>query len=452
MAKKKKARKKTDTEIRITEYIKVYLNEYSAKSNLVKSISFKEEIFDDHPRYVAEIDYGSFRQRITYYPILIPQMNFIDAEFSFDQSEYVYNFYDIFNLFDIDDFELYCYDDLLTEKDVENALKEILNATEEYFYYFEKAQTEEYLPQLEKNYEADMSGAYGSDDWRTEEDKDWLALMNHPINTYADGQITPKMIKELRELNANGEIATVYEKRLLEYIESNKNFKRKNISEKADFDKLFKTSLLKVFGLTFLISIAAAVALTYLIHALVFSGAVILESQVKIGYSIGAGAILAMAIILSFGGRLIAGSMPKEMRERALEKYEKDMSDGRYLNKKWSRILACIAVVIVAVFMFADNLSDVGFYDNGIKFMDMPFEFCEISYEELEIYKIQGYYNSRNEYVLNENTFALCGGDKYCSVDDVAPGGELQTKLEEIAEKYNKEIKEIKTSDELHSW
>ena len=449
MAKKEKVLKLVENEIRIIECIKDYLNEYALRSNLIKDIALKDEEFDGAVRFVAEIDYGTFTQRIVYYPY----MNLIDVEFSFEKSEYVYRFYDIFNLFDIDDFNLYYYEGLLAIADVESALKEILSATDEYFSYFEKAQTEKNLHQLEKNYEADMSGAYGSDDWKDEEDKDWLAMMTHPSNTFAGGQITPKMIKELRDLDSDNGLATIYEKRLLKHIEYDTNFTRKNLVDMEDFEKLYKRAFIKTLGISFLVPIVAAFALTYLIHAMVFSGALVLESHIKIGYFLATGAIYGGAIFLAFGKRIIAKFMPEELRERAIAKYEKGQDQDRRIPKKIDKpltALACVAAVIFATFIFAENLADVGFYENSIKFMNMPFEFCEISYEDIEICKIQGYYNSNNEFIYNENTFAVYSGNKDCVLDDVDPDGETQKKLEEIAQKYNKEIKVFKTTEDFY--
>lgn len=118
MKKKEKIRKKSADEITIIECIKNYLNKYSAKSNLIRYIDFKEETDGDSMRFIAGIDYGAFEQRIVYYPEMLLREQFIDVEFSIGESGYVYTFYDLFNLFDIGDFNLYFYNDLLSVDDV----------------------------------------------------------------------------------------------------------------------------------------------------------------------------------------------------------------------------------------------------------------------------------------------------------------------------------------------
>lgn len=358
MGKEKKLWNLVEDEIKIIECMKEYLKKYSLKSNLIKSFTFQDETFDGSVRIVASLDCGSFEQRIVYYPKMFPREHFVDTEFSFKNSDYVYNFYDIFNLFDIDDFELYCYESLLTVDEVKNALKEILSATEEYFYYIEKAQTEEYLPQLEKNYEADMSAAYGSDDWKKEEDKDWLALMNHPINTLTDGLITPEMIKELRELD-NDDLATIYGKRLLKHLEREPNFTRKMLFDKEAFEKLYKKALLKIWGLMLLSSVVVVFVLTFLVRFVMLKSGVVLESQVKISFCFVATVMYAMAIMIAFGESLVVKSMPEEHRERAREKYKRNLAAHWNSNKKPSKastVMLGAIVFLLATFLFVANI------------------------------------------------------------------------------------------------
>ena len=466
MAKKPKERKKTEDEIRIIEFIKEYLNKYSAKSNQVRNIDFKEETDDGFLRFIASIDYGTFEQRILYYPDMLLQEHLIDTDFSFDKSRYNYTFYDVFNLFEIDDFNLYFYTDPISVEDVENALKDILSATEKYSYYLEKAQKEQYLPQLEKNYESDM-GIETDEDREDAGEGFFMLPFNHPIYSVANGQITAKTLKKLQKRNAKGKLDTIYEKRLLKYLEGGKDFERKAISDKEAFDKLYKKAFLKAYGLIFLLSIVAVLVLTFFVHTLVFKGTVILEPQWefirftpeahlgRIGFCFCIGAMYAMVIIFSLGKRLVAQGMPEELRERTMEKYQSDWDKEHRLNKKLSKVLtvaACVVITLFATFMFGENLADVGYYDNGVKFMSFSFEFCEVSYEELEICKIQGYYDSDNdnEFVFYENTFAIYYGDKNYIFYDVDPNGETLKKLEEITQKYSKEIKEFKTVDEFY--
>ena len=53
---------------------------------------------------------------------------------------------------------------------------------------------------------------------------------------------------------------------------------------------------------------------------------------------------------------------------------------------------------------------------------------------------------------MNENSYAISDSNgNYYDYGELEAGGAAETKLKEIAEKYNKEIVEIETIDELDS-
>lgn len=206
-----------------------------------------------------------------------------------------------------------------------------------------------------------MSAAYGSNDWKQEEDKDWLALMNHPIYTLTDGQITPKMIEELRELDAEN-LTTIYGKRLLKHLGREPNFTRKMLFDREAFEKLYKKATSKTLGLIFLFSGIAVFALTFIIHAVLFRDAVIFDSQVKIFFCLFAAIMYATAIVGAFGETLAVKSMPEEHRKRARAKYKNDQAAQRHSNKKPSKAVAivqCVIFMLLATLLFALNFLTV---------------------------------------------------------------------------------------------
>ncbi|MCH5316508.1 MAG: hypothetical protein J1E05_00905 [Eubacterium sp.] len=464
MAKKEKIRKKTEDEIRIIECIKDYLNKYSAKSNLVRNIEFKEETDDNALRFIASIDYGAFEQRITYYPFMWMRQHLIDVDFSFEKTDYAYTFYDIFNLFNITDFNLYYYDTLISNDDVKKALDDILSATEKYFEYLEKAQTEEYISTLEKNYETDMNTALGGDDWKEDEELDDIILLpfTHPFYSVSDGQITSKTLKKLQKKNAKGKLDTIYEKRLLEYLEGGNKFERKTFTDITDFEKLYKKTKIKVYVLLFAVSVVLSFLLSLGLHAVIFNGATTFGSYLEIfgitvtlpisgiGVSL-LGAIFLMIMLIPIVGRkLVILFVPQEHKNRADAKFDKEYNGDS--SKKVKKAMGAFVVVFFFV-MFALSIllsvSDIGYYDTSVKFIDDSLRFCSIPYEEIEIGKLQGYYNS-GEFIPYENAYIIFSGDKSYELGELTPDGLTQQKLEEIAEKYNKEIKEIRTTEDLY--
>lgn len=462
MAKKEKIRKKTADEITIIECIKNYLNKYSAKSNLIRNIEFKEETDEDSMRFIASIDYGEFEQRIVYYPVMMFREQFIDVEFSIGETDYVYTFYDIFNLFNISDFNLYFYDDLLLCDDVENALDEILSATEKYYGDIEKAQTDTYLSQLEKNYETDMNNAYGGDDWKEDEPFGFTLPFNHPFYPIAENSI--KTLKKLRKRNAKGKLDTIYEKRLLEYLESGKAIKEEKQAEKTEFEKIYKKKKRASNLLLFALTAAIVCALCLGIHTVIYAGAQTMKTQYEIFgvittlpvYKIILGFFAVLFIdvgitIPFFGKKLLLALMPENHRKKAVGKYEKDRKDFFGKDGPITQIIGTVIIGAAAVILlFSISAAGIGYFEDSVKFYDISsFELCHISYEDLEICKIQGYYEN-DEFMEYENAYVIYSGEKSYEIGEVIPNGETQKKLNEIAQKYNKEIKEIKSIEELY--
>lgn len=464
MAKKNKERKKTADEISIIECIKNYLNKYSAKSNLVRNIEFKEETDENALRFTAGIDYGAFEQRIVYYPVMMFREQFIDVEFSIGETDYVYTFYDIFNLFNISDFNLYFYDDLLSVDDVENALEEILSATEKYYGDIERAGTDTYLTQLEKNYETDMNKVYGGDDWKDAEPFGFTLPFNHPFYSIANDGNSEKTLKKLRKRNAKGKLDTIYEIRLLEYLESGKYLSEEKRSKKTEFEKIYKkkksATNLWLFALT-----AAVVCIICLgIHAAIYAGAETIKTQYEILgvittlpiYKIILGFLAVLFITVGitvpfFGKKLLLALMPENYRKKTVGKYEKDRKDFFGEDGPVAQIIGTVIIGVAAVILlFSISAAGIGYYEDSVKFYNISsFELCHISYENIEVCKIQGYYED-DEFIEYENAYAIFSGDKSYELGEVAPDGQTQKKLNEIVQKYNKEIKEIKSIEELY--
>ena len=462
MKKKEKIRKKTADETRIIECIKNYLNKYSAKSNLIRNIEYKEETNDGALRFIAGIDYGAFEQRIVYYPVMMFREQFIDVEFSIGATDYVYTFYDIFNLFNICDFNLYFYDDLLSVDDVEEALDEILRATEKYYSDIERACTDAYLPQLEKNYETDMNQVYGSDYWKEEEPFGFILPLNHPYYPIAENSI--KTLKKLRKRNAKDKLDTIYEKRLFEHLESEKQFSEEKFSEKTEFEKIYNKKKRISNLLIFLLTAVAVYLISLGIHSAIYAGAVTFKTQweifgilttLPIGKIVfGFFTALFMSIALTvplLGKKLFMALMPENYRKKAAAKYEKDKRAFFGKEGPITKILEIIIIVpVAAIMVFSIAASGIGYFEDGVKFYDISsFELCHISYQDLEICKIQGYYED-DAFIDYENAYVIFSGDKSYELGELAPNGQTQQKLEEIAEKYSKEIKEIKSIEDLY--
>ena len=466
---KDKTKKKTVDEIKIIESFEKNVYKYSEKTNFIKSVNIEEEVRDDNLRYVAVLDCGSFTQRIIYYPEILFSDHFIDTEFSFSKSGYTYSFYDIFNLFDIEDFELYYYKDIIASEEVENAVKSILEATEEYLYYLEKAGASAYLSDLEKNYETDMDNCNGSSDWREEKDDEDSFLVpndNHIIFTFADGNMNDKAIKKLKKKNEKGKLDTIYEKRLLKYIEAGNKIVRKNVSYKEEFEKLYSKKSFLVHLIIFAVCFVCITALSSAAHAYIFKGAETIPAiwgvlgikttlpLGRLGTCLLAAIALVIEINMLFGKKLVVKSMPEDMKNLAAETYQKDACENPGKFDKVVKVIFVIVLPIVVICSFLTSFDDVGYYETYVKYScNTEFKIVDVNYEDLEIYKVKYDYDEdeEDEFVETENYYAISDGKgNYYDYGELEKGGKTETKLKEIAEKYNKEIVEIDSVEELY--
>ena len=452
-----KLRTATAEETLVMNTFRTCVEKYAAMANYVRSVNFNEQTNKS-----SLLDCGSFKQRIVYYPDYFLEANFIDVEFSFGDSAYSYTFYDVFNLFDIDDFDLYYYKDCSIAVDIDNAVKTIFNATEKHRYYLEKAGDDYNLPQLIKNYETDMDTVYHSADWREEEMDFDEVPMNHPLMSFADGEINDKMLKLLRKKNAKGKLDTIYEKRLLKHLEQGRNVERKAVMQKDEYEKVYSKKMLLIMGVTFICSFAVALALSFAVHAVIYKGAEMFSTThslfgvIQTGLPVGTvilsaltSLVLSAFVNLFFGKKLVIKAVPEKMKTFAESHYKKQSESELGILAKPAKILAAILLPLLAVFLFSLTLIDVGFYDNHVRYSDVLFSVYDVSYEDLEIYRVAGYYDDE-EFVENENAYALSdGSDNYYDCGELRKGGKAEQKLLEIAEKYDKTIIEVKSIEEI---
>lgn len=452
--------------------IKNIVNRISANYGFVRTVSFEkytDEELDCDVRFDSVLDCGNFNLSIVCFSeSLIPGVS-VDAEIKFNNSNYTYTFYDIFNLFDIDDFELYYYDDLETPHEFNDAVKNIMDAADKYYKYIDKAQTAEYLPLLAQNYETDMTAVYDDDSWKGEEKDLFLRELNHPMYSCADGEITSKLHKKLKKKNDKDELDTLYEKRLLKYLESGNTVKRKGISEKTSFEKLYSRKSRQILLIVFIASMAVALALICVVNMIVFKNAeffavksfflntikafpfnILLDSAFYAFF-------VTVAVWFVFGLNLILKHMPDNMKNRAENKYRKEagINKGRIKYPELHRLILSVLSIAFVIAAFIVSFDNIGFYDDRVKFSshDEFFEMIDVQCDELNIYSVQyDYIGRHNRYQPVENAYIITDSNgNYYNFGEISPNGKTQVKLNEISEKYNKEFIEVESIDYIPS-
>lgn len=144
------------------------------------------------------------------------------------------------------------------------------------------------------------------------------------------------------------------------------------------------------------------------------------------------------------GGSVVSLAMPDNMKRQTQSEYDDEMKRRYGANNKTIRFVIAVILILFAFFDFAISFDGIGYYDDYVKFSDSSsFKIVNIEYENLSIYKVQ-YYDKKpveNSYIIAD------GGGNYYNYEEIDPNGETQQKLNEIAEKYGKEIIEVESID-----
>lgn len=334
-----KADKNTQTDKEIRACIKNAVNSYCRRKDSVRSVDFEEKTNDGFSKFTARICYEKFEQEIVYYPQALFARQFIDTQFCFDHSEYKYSFYDIFNLFNIDDFHLYYYSDFYSVEDAEMGVIEILEATEKYYDYFESAQSFEYLTQLEKNYETDMLNTAGSS-WKEYERDEFLLPENHIEFSAAGTGFKGRHINKLRRKNRKGMLNLIYEKRFLDYIERGNQLQRNNtVDLGAEHNKYRRIIDIVIFVISF-----------FGIFAFIFLVAVHLYGVWPAAERINYNLVNCSVCALSFGGLLSVWLTKRIIRLILSKKYGKEIVTD-YYNKDFNAMANKVIAVFLSVIL-----------------------------------------------------------------------------------------------------
>lgn len=142
------------------------------------------------------------------------------------------------------------------------------------------------------------------------------------------------------------------------------------------------------------------------------------------------------------GGSVVSLAMPDNMKRQTQSEYDDEMKRRYGKNYKTIRFVIAVILILFAFFDFAISFDGIGYYDDCVKFSDSSsFKIVNAEYENLNIYKVQ--YDDKKPV---ENAYIIADGDgNYYNYGEIDPNGETQQKLNEIAEKYDKEIIEVES-------
>lgn len=144
------------------------------------------------------------------------------------------------------------------------------------------------------------------------------------------------------------------------------------------------------------------------------------------------------------GGSVVSLAMPDNMKRQTQSEYDDEMKRRYGKNYKTIRFVIAVILILFAFFDFAISFDGIGYYDYYVKFSDSSsLKIVNVDYENLNIYKVQ--YDDKKPV---ENAYIIADDNgNYYNYGEIDPNGETQQKLNEIAEKYGKEIIEVESID-----
>lgn len=452
MAKNKKYRLTSDNKKTIKHFSDCVQNAAS-QSIYAESVQFSENSTKDEYRHTVAVRFSQFNLEIYYTPMYLLDNDCVDFRIRFDNSEYYYSIYDIFNFYDTPDFDLYAFCDCGAVSQMENAVNAIFQVCTRNLSnidYF--AKNEDALHKLEEQLEEE-----GCMMWGTVEE--WKEVMQDASNLelFFERSLydyTPKGIKNLMKHKDDDEFNSLYERRLIRYLDMGGTLNNTYTSKRMENEKHARKAIAKAIGFISFLAIGVALAVTLGGHAIIFKGAYTpMFTLEDVLIEVGVIAFFLFVSVFLLGARGIIGAFAgKEYKDAALMHYNK-WNDNRTANKTLGRIIEIVVGIVMLLFAvlmsFVLLTATVGFYDDHVKFApDTEFSICEISNEELEIYKVEGFMDGE-DFLEYDNSYAIGKRGCYYSFGEVETGSDIENQLLDLSKEYNIEIKAIKTVEDI---
>lgn len=441
MKKTKKLKNPNKDQAHCIEFIKEYLNNYVYANSDAVSVDFREEKTDSNICFLSTVAYPNFKAVIKYDDTSFLNDNNIDIFFKYENSEYYFSVYDIFNYFDINDFKKYYYPNCIGDKALTYALDSLTDLVYRYYKDIERAGNSENLPYLVKQYEQDKQQSNG-DEWREDidfNDPDGIDFSHISFLT-TTAKTKEKLVKRLEKYNSKNSLV-LYEKRLLEYLKSGNDMALDDgFSEKCE--KTIKKISFKVNGIIIL-----AVLITYIIVELVglrlYFGTGYVDNEIF--FTLAEGLFFPKPMIIIpfvfscsffisvFSKRFIYKACPEDVKEYYITK-QKNETGYKKINQIMKNFVSPVIILLVSLLLFFVINCGVSFTENTIRVHDMPFTLYEISYDDIELYRVKQYYDTDEDKMITYegNRYVLAWKDNYYEMaecDDLSKTDKLIKEL-----------------------
>ncbi len=428
-----------------------------------RNYDFQEVHTKDGYCIIALLDYGKFTARLKYNPQYL-FVDYMDVKLDLG-GQYKYSIYDIFNLFNIDDFNQYYYSDIELEENISDHVKSLLEMINKYSYDIEKACSSENIAALNANVEQDYKASFPKDkeeSWR-EDIKDELAIdIIHPFFTVVSSATdSAKLLKQMEKSSKKGRLTTLYERRLFEHLSKgntviNTSYAEKETNNKA-YSRLNRKVNVAILAVVIILVFGFALFCRYVMLKGAFVpltdntiGSVVLPFSIsKLLSYLFCIFVLATSVKTLFGKAIIKRLSKND--DYTVKKYEREQGENAP-QKKAGKIFVKVFYVVVIVFAAAFSVitanDSVGFYDGSVKLSafgtavsDSDVQIAviegEMADEEFEPYtdvKAYGFYTDDYDFALLENL----------SLDSPAV-----ERIEKIIKDNNKQVQSYKTAEDF---
>lgn len=373
--------------------IKKYLDSFVVSSRYARSVNYVQSDDSQSNNYLEAIfDCGGYYATITY-----KTFSYTDGELcmhiSFSGCDYRFAVYDVFNLFDIQDFNVYDFQNCIEENGIIKSLQSLTEVIEKYSVDFKNANTNRNISTLIKNRKNDMKSMY----YDNVQSDDYINGDYSYVLKYSKLS-SKKLLSKLSSKSQSGEL-TLYEKRLLQYLSYSSEKLDENKKSKG-FD--FKKAMLIVYIPFGIIAVVIAIAAYFVVKDYTFGAnavTVFFDDDLIPDYlwSIVISILCAFAFLkLIIGETLIIALCSDDEKDVARAKFNQK-------NNVKSKIFKAVKAVIVLAIFVASIMSTT----NAVAFGDSQFiakydESFVVDYDDMKVYQVQKWYDDFGKYYSDE--------------------------------------------------
>lgn len=427
------------------EFIKAYVKKQTVLKSFIDSVNFvqkqNEGIKDAYVlECVLECRY--------FYSVIIydadTESGSFDVEFMFENCEHRFAIYDIFNLFDIQDFKTYLHTDCIDKGTIKSAIDNLLDLIEKYSYDLKKAGEEDNLKALCKMYEDDKSDNQSMK-------LSYLirrAKLEDKLQSTKSDKARERLIRQLEKDEVKGVINT-YDRRYLKYLKAGYEIEDdEDVSQ--EYEKTYRKCSLKIYALMALGSVALVLLICVLTYLIAFDGGFVPVNKFNFITLIISIPFLWMFLCKTIGEKLILKITPENLHSYIKIKFDENY---KISSKKWKKVdkfFTRVGSVFVFILFISMALSNIGFCDDFIKVYYAPGITDTVEYENATVYKIENYYDDVEEqYAPYENVcYAVGYENEYYFIGSVKSAKTLD-KLNSIFNEHNLKIELIENADKL---